>query len=159
MSVSKIQAAERPVGDVFSDEFRFAIPRYQRPYAWTIEQDKIEHAIKQLEHLRTRVDGCGTEPDQNDWIVDCTAQVQVRTLIDLFIANLQAALPASVTTSADPTAASTAKAPKADKAAAPAPAKQEKVTPTRKEDPSAGKAKNDDKSAANDKSKDKSQKP
>ena len=38
MSVSKIQAAERPVSDVFSDEFRFTIPRYQRPYAWTIEQ-------------------------------------------------------------------------------------------------------------------------
>lgn len=36
--VTKIQAAERPVGDVFSDEFRFSIPRYQRPYAWTTEQ-------------------------------------------------------------------------------------------------------------------------
>ncbi len=38
MPGTRIQAAERPVGDVFSDEFRFNIPRYQRPYAWTIEQ-------------------------------------------------------------------------------------------------------------------------
>ncbi len=38
MTGTKIQAAERPVGDVFSDEFRFSIPRYQRPYAWTTEQ-------------------------------------------------------------------------------------------------------------------------
>jgi len=38
MPGTKIQAAERPVGDVFSDEFRFNIPRYQRPYAWTTEQ-------------------------------------------------------------------------------------------------------------------------
>lgn len=38
MPGTKIQAAERPVCDVFSDEFRFTIPRYQRPYAWTTEQ-------------------------------------------------------------------------------------------------------------------------
>lgn len=38
MSGTKIQAAERPVGDIFSDDFRFTIPRYQRPYAWTTEQ-------------------------------------------------------------------------------------------------------------------------
>ena len=33
-----IQAAERPVGEIFSDAYRFSIPRYQRPYAWTVEQ-------------------------------------------------------------------------------------------------------------------------
>ena len=38
MTGTKIQAAERPIGDVFSDEFRFSVPRYQRPYAWTTEQ-------------------------------------------------------------------------------------------------------------------------
>lgn len=38
MAATKIQAAERPIGDIFSDEYRFTIPRYQRPYAWTIEQ-------------------------------------------------------------------------------------------------------------------------
>ena len=79
----------------------------------SIEKDKIAHAIKQLEHLRRRVDGCGTAPDQNDWIVDCAAQLQVRTLIDLFIANLQASQPAAAT--ADASAEAT-KATKADKA-------------------------------------------
>ena len=38
MSGTKIQAAERPVGEIFSDEYRFTIPRYQRPYAWTVDQ-------------------------------------------------------------------------------------------------------------------------
>lgn len=38
MAGTKIQAVERPIGDVFSDEYRFTIPRYQRPYAWTTEQ-------------------------------------------------------------------------------------------------------------------------
>lgn len=38
MPGSKIQAAERPIGDIFSDEYRLSIPRYQRPYAWTTEQ-------------------------------------------------------------------------------------------------------------------------
>ncbi|MEU4802979.1 DUF262 domain-containing HNH endonuclease family protein [Actinosynnema sp. NPDC023587] len=38
MASTKIQAAERPIGDVFSDDYRFIIPRYQRPYAWTTEQ-------------------------------------------------------------------------------------------------------------------------
>ncbi|MFD7652867.1 DUF262 domain-containing protein [Actinosynnema sp. NPDC059797] len=38
MAGTKIQAAERPIGDVFSDDYRFIIPRYQRPYAWTTEQ-------------------------------------------------------------------------------------------------------------------------
>jgi hypothetical protein len=38
MAGTKIQAAERPIGDVFSDQYRFVIPRYQRPYAWTNEQ-------------------------------------------------------------------------------------------------------------------------
>ena len=38
MAGTKIQAVERPVGDVFSDEYEFTIPRYQRPYAWTTEE-------------------------------------------------------------------------------------------------------------------------
>ncbi|MEV0726560.1 DUF262 domain-containing protein [Micromonospora purpureochromogenes] len=38
MAGSRIQAAERPVGEIFSDAYRFSIPRYQRPYAWTKDQ-------------------------------------------------------------------------------------------------------------------------
>jgi hypothetical protein len=96
----------------------------------SIEKDKIEHAIKQLEHLRKRVDGCGTAADRNDWIVDCIAQLQVRTLIDLFIANLTASLPASATADATAetaavTAAEKSKAPKASK-----PTGADKATPS-----------------------------
>jgi hypothetical protein len=35
---TRIQAAERPIGDIFNDGYRFSIPRYQRPYSWTTEQ-------------------------------------------------------------------------------------------------------------------------
>jgi hypothetical protein len=38
MSATRISASERPVGDIFSDGYRFEIPRYQRPFAWTTEQ-------------------------------------------------------------------------------------------------------------------------
>ena len=31
-------ATESPIGDIFSDNYRFSIPLYQRPYAWTIEE-------------------------------------------------------------------------------------------------------------------------
>lgn len=48
MAGSRIQAAERPIGDIFSDAYRFTIPRYQRPYAWTTEQ-----AGEMLEDLLT----------------------------------------------------------------------------------------------------------
>jgi hypothetical protein len=53
-----------------------------------VGQGKIQQAIKMLEDLRERVDGCGTEPEPGDWIVECTAQMEVRALIDLFITNL-----------------------------------------------------------------------
>lgn len=48
------------------------------------------HAVQHLETLRGRVDGCGSSADGNDWIVDCTAQVEIRGWIDLLIANLSA---------------------------------------------------------------------
>jgi uncharacterized protein DUF262/uncharacterized protein DUF1524 len=38
MAGTRIQAAEHPIGDIFTDAYRFSIPRYQRPYAWTDEQ-------------------------------------------------------------------------------------------------------------------------
>jgi hypothetical protein len=45
-------------------------------------------AIKKLENLRVHLDGCGTKADGNDWITDCTAQIEIRDLIDLYISNL-----------------------------------------------------------------------
>ncbi|MEL7141936.1 MAG: DUF262 domain-containing protein [Cyanobacteria bacterium J06573_11] len=37
MSIS-INAKDQPLSKVFSDDFAFSIPHYQRPYAWTTEQ-------------------------------------------------------------------------------------------------------------------------
>ena len=48
----------------------------------------IDVALKMLDNLRKHLDGCGASPDNDDWIVDCTAQIEVRALIDLLIANL-----------------------------------------------------------------------
>jgi hypothetical protein len=49
---------------------------------------KIAQAIQLLQNLRLRVDGCGAAADGNDWIVDCTAQIEIRGYIDLLIDNL-----------------------------------------------------------------------
>ena len=45
-------------------------------------------ATQKLQTLRTRVDGCGSTPDQTDWIVECAAQIQIRNFLDLLIINL-----------------------------------------------------------------------
>jgi len=56
MSSIKIQATERPIQKVFSTDFVFTIPLYQRPYAWTTEQ-----AGELLEDLMTSLRD-GKEP-------------------------------------------------------------------------------------------------
>ena len=38
MSPVTIQGSEKPIAKVFSDDFAFTIPNYQRPYAWTTEE-------------------------------------------------------------------------------------------------------------------------
>ena len=53
-------------------------------------QGKVDQALNELAHLRTKMDGCGTEPDNTDWIVDCDDQVAIRALLDLLVANLSA---------------------------------------------------------------------
>jgi hypothetical protein len=35
MTRPTIEAAEKPVLDIFCDKYLFRIPTYQRPYAWT----------------------------------------------------------------------------------------------------------------------------
>lgn len=46
---------------------------------------KIESGLTSLENLRRRFDGCPPEPDGNDWMTDCAAQMLVRELIDILI--------------------------------------------------------------------------
>jgi len=45
-------------------------------------------AIQKLQNLRRRVDGCPSVADTNDWIIDCPAQLQFRTLLDGLLAAL-----------------------------------------------------------------------
>lgn len=47
-----IQGSEKPIAKVFSDDFAFTIPNYQRPYAWTIEE-----AGELLEDLLIAING------------------------------------------------------------------------------------------------------
>ncbi len=56
-----IKAAEYPLYKVFSDEFTFKIPGYQRPYAWTTEQSE-----DLLDDLITALGDGSEEIDQND---------------------------------------------------------------------------------------------
>ena len=45
-------------------------------------------AVTKLQELRMHLDGCGTTADNNDWIVVCTVQTQIRGYLDLLISNL-----------------------------------------------------------------------
>jgi hypothetical protein len=49
---------------------------------------KLDQAILELQSLRKRVDGCGSKAANDDWITDCTSQLEIRTLLDELIANL-----------------------------------------------------------------------
>ncbi|HEX5591255.1 MAG TPA: hypothetical protein VFX65_13270 [Candidatus Limnocylindrales bacterium] len=51
-------------------------------------QGKVDQALNELGHLRAKMDGCGTTADTTDWIVDCTAQLEIRALLDLLVDNL-----------------------------------------------------------------------
>ena len=51
---------------------------------------KKADAIQQLKNLRMRIDGCGVKPDKNDWIISCSDQVDIRSLVDLLLVNLVA---------------------------------------------------------------------
>ena len=48
----------------------------------------VERAINMLVNLRKHLDGCGSLPDADDWIVNCPDQTTVRSLLDLLMSNL-----------------------------------------------------------------------
>lgn len=56
MSAMKIHGSEYTINKVFSDDFAFEIPHYQRPYSWT-----IEHASELLSDLLATL-GNGDDP-------------------------------------------------------------------------------------------------
>jgi hypothetical protein len=47
-----------------------------------------DQAIQKLMNLREHLDGCGAAADNNDWVIDCAAQIELRALVDLLIDNL-----------------------------------------------------------------------
>lgn len=46
LSVLRIEAAHKTIGDVFCDAYAFSIPPYQRPYAW--ERTQVEELLSDL---------------------------------------------------------------------------------------------------------------
>ena len=55
--VKQLSAHELPLGKVFSSDFDFAIPNYQRPYSWESQQ-----ALQLLDDLTEALDRAGDEP-------------------------------------------------------------------------------------------------
>jgi len=47
----------------------------------------VDAAVQELTNLRRHMDGCPPVADTNDWIVDCAAQIKVRGVLDILIAN------------------------------------------------------------------------
>ncbi len=96
MSPAAISGIERPMEKVFSDDYVFTIPNYQRPYAWTTEEASelfddlliaIENGIRPIEELNPYFLGSvvlikGGTPDSQ--IVD--GQQRLVTLIILLSA-------------------------------------------------------------------------
>lgn len=64
MSPVNIHGAEYRIGKVFSDEFVFEMPMYQRPYAWTIEE-----AGELLGDLRSFMDDEGELEELNPYFL------------------------------------------------------------------------------------------
>ena len=69
MQPNPIEAHERSVGQIFSDDYAFEIPPYQRPYAW--EKDQTRELLSDLLDVTvgTRVEMAGPLPD--DRTRDC----------------------------------------------------------------------------------------
>ncbi len=53
-----------------------------------VARGHFDAARRDLAALRARLDGCGSAPDLDDWIIECTAQAELRVLVDELLANL-----------------------------------------------------------------------
>ena len=55
-----------------------------------IGSGELEEAIDKLQNdLRTKMDGCPPEADQNDWIIDCSHQYELRARIEIIVGLLE----------------------------------------------------------------------
>jgi subtilase family protein/thrombospondin type 3 repeat protein len=54
---------------------------------WSTFNGNVNAAVQELQNLRQHFDGCPPQADQDDWIVDCAAQIRVRSVLDILIAN------------------------------------------------------------------------
>src|SRR5437763_16178889 len=54
MSKMMIRGSEYPLKKIFSDDFFFTIPRYQRPYSWTTEQSEelFQDLIRAMDNFK-----------------------------------------------------------------------------------------------------------
>jgi uncharacterized protein with ParB-like and HNH nuclease domain len=54
MSKMMISGSEHPLRKIFSDDFFFTIPRYQRPYSWTTEQSEelFQDLIRAMDNFK-----------------------------------------------------------------------------------------------------------
>jgi probable HAF family extracellular repeat protein len=105
--------AGSPLADVIADEIselpdsvfdtgaaglRSALIRRLQHIERLITQGDAAAALRELENLRRRIDGCaapptaGEQPDADDWIEQCDSQRAVRALVDELIAALSAVL-------------------------------------------------------------------
>jgi len=60
-----------------------------RAAAIAVNLGEGDAALDILDRLDRRVDGCGTQPDPSDWIVDCSTQIEFRRLLWLYERGVQ----------------------------------------------------------------------
>ena len=78
--------------DDFNDSgggLRAAILRQLDNVERDVAAGRTAQALRALAELRTRLDGCGTTADVDDWVVDCASQILVRGFVDVLVSNLQ----------------------------------------------------------------------
>jgi hypothetical protein len=61
--------------------------------AYDISQGNLTTAIDKLKTMRNHLLGCGGSPAGGDWIVDCAAQIQMRSLTEQVIVKLGGTVP------------------------------------------------------------------
>lgn len=67
---------------------RVALLSQLRDVERQVADHKKDNAVHKLDNIRRHLDGCPTEPDQDDWVTDCTAQLELRALLDVLANNL-----------------------------------------------------------------------